>query len=55
LFYQNVGGAEVKHDCIYLAEMNSKLLAKIEELTLYMLKRKKEMDEPKILVGKISK
>ena len=38
------GAAEVSAHGISLGEMNIKLLAKVEELTLYMIKQQKEID-----------
>jgi len=39
--------AEVKTDGINIAEMNVKLLQKVEELTLYVIGQQKQIDELK--------
>ena len=39
--------AEVKKDGINVAEMNAKLLGKVEELTLYVILLKKENEQIK--------
>ncbi len=47
--------AEVKENGIGLGEMNTKLLQKVEELTLYMIEMKKENEELKSRVSKLEK
>ena len=44
---------EVEKNGISLGEMNSKLLQKIEELTLYTIQQQKEIEELKSLVKKL--
>jgi hypothetical protein len=44
---------EVAKDGFYLAEMNAKLLQKIEELTLYMIQQNKEIQQLKSKVKKL--
>ncbi len=39
--------AEVEHDGISLGDMNTKLLKKVEEITLYLIELKKENEEMK--------
>jgi hypothetical protein len=46
---------EVEKDGLDLAEMDAKLLRKIEELTLYVIDLKKENDELRVAVEKLSK
>lgn len=45
--------AEVKRDGINVAEMNAKLLQKVEELTLYVIELKKENEEIKKILPQI--
>lgn len=47
--------AEVKKNGANLGEMNVKLLQKIEELTLYMIKQNKEIETLKLEVQKLKK
>ncbi len=44
---------KVKKDGFYLAEMNAKLLQKIEELTLYTIEQNKTLEEQKIINKKL--
>ena len=44
---------EVEKNGIYLGEMDSKLLQKIEELTLYTIQQQKEIEELKSLVNRL--
>ena len=44
---------EVEENGIYLGEMDSKLLQKIEELTLYTIQQQKEIEELKSLVKQL--
>jgi hypothetical protein len=46
---------EVKRDGLDLGEFNAKLLAKVEELTLYVIQLKKENDKIKDEISKIKK
>jgi hypothetical protein len=39
--------AEVERDGVYLGEMNAKLLKKIEELTLHLIEKDKELSKEK--------
>ncbi|GAB1856047.1 hypothetical protein MHTCC0001_08820 [Flavobacteriaceae bacterium MHTCC 0001] len=46
---------EVKENGIFVGEMNSKLLQKIEELTLYTIQQQKEIERLKLLEEKLLK
>ena len=46
--------AEVKTDGINVAEMNAKLLQKVEELTLYVIELKKENEQIKLILPKVN-
>ena len=46
---------QVKKDGLKLAEMNIKLLKKIEELTLYTIKQQKEIDRQKEIIKSLEK
>ena len=46
---------EVEENGIFLGEMNSKLLQKIEELTLYTIQQQKEIEELKLQNQKLLK
>jgi hypothetical protein len=54
LFYYSpryqITKAEVAEHGIKLGEMNTKLLKKIEELTLYIIQQQKEIDELKNMI-----
>ena len=45
---------EVMKDGVDLGEMNKKLLQKVEELTLYIIRQEKEMKEMKALLGQLA-
>ena len=47
--------AEVSKNGINLAEMNTKLLEKVEELTLYLLQQQKQLDEQKQQIEELKK
>lgn len=47
--------SEVKKNGIYLGEMNSKLLQKIEELTLYTIQQQKEIERLKLVEVRLFK
>ncbi len=47
--------AEVKENGVNLVEVQAKLLQKVEEMTLYILKQQKEIEELKVLVKQTSK
>ncbi len=44
---------EVKKDGFYLAEMNAKLLQKIEELTLYAIEQEKKLEAQSVMLEKL--
>ncbi len=46
---------DVKKNGVFLGEMDSKLLQKIEELTLYTIQQQKEIEELKSLVNRLLK
>lgn len=53
---ENIPSAEeVKEDGFYLAEMNAKLLQKIEELTLYTIEQEKQLEAQNSKIDKLEK